>query len=125
LAKTEYYAERVLASGQIHPGDGVTARNLLANVYFNQQRFQESERILNELVRLRRDPRDWVLLGRCRERQNNVAGAISALEQILEIDARMPETYEVLGELYGRQGAVDAQRRSVQRARTLRANWRE
>jgi len=125
LATTAQYAERALASGDIQPGDGVAARNLLAGVYYNQQRFQDAERILNELVRLRRDPRDWVLLGRCRERQNNVAGAISALEQIVEIDPRMPETYEVLGELYGRQGAVDAQRRSVQRARTLRANGRE
>lgn len=125
LATTVQLAERALRSGQTSLGDGVTARNLLANAYFQQRRFQDCERVLNELILLRRDPRDWVLLGRCREQQNNVAGAISALEQILEIDPRMPETYEVLGELYGRQGAVDAQRRSLQRAQLLRKHRRE
>jgi tetratricopeptide (TPR) repeat protein len=122
LTAAEEYATRALASAKISPEDGVAARSLLANVYYHQQRFQDSERVLGELIQLRREARDWVLLGRCRERQNDLAGAISALQQILHIDPRMPETHEVLSELYGRQGAVEAQRASAGRARVLRAN---
>ena len=121
LTLTAQLAEQALARGEISAGDGIAARNLLANVYYHQQRFADAESVLHELIRLRREPRDWVLLGRCREQQNNVVGAIAALLQVVKIDAKMPETYEVLSELYLHQGDRDVAREHLQRAEELRA----
>ncbi len=118
--RTELLARAVLASEGARPPERVTALNVLAQSRFGQQQYRQAEEALNELVKLRREPRDWVLLARCRERQNNLVSAIAALEKVREIDARMPETYEVLSELYGAIGDRQAQQENAVRGRQMR-----
>jgi len=122
LPNAEQFVQSVLHSKGAHSSERITVLNLLANSRFAERRFREAEEALDELIRLRREPRDWVLLARCREQQNNVAGAIAALEKVVEIDGRMPEAYEILSELYGRRDDPEAKRRSAARARQLREN---
>ncbi len=121
LTQAEALAERALASGRLSPDEGVTARDLLANVLVKQQRFQEAERLLVELTRLRRDASDGIRLAYCREQRGNTAGAIAALEAVAAIDPRMPESYEVLAQLHGKLGDFQNQRHCRDRALILRA----
>ena len=118
---TEQLAQAILASKGAQPSERVAALHLLGQAHFGQQRIAQTEAVLNELIKLRREPRDWVLLARCRERQNEFASAIAALEKVREIDARMPETYEALSEFYGLVGDHQAQQRSAEQGRQMRA----
>jgi hypothetical protein len=120
-AGTEQLAQAVLASKGAQPSERVAALHLLGQAHLGQQRIAQTEMALNELIKLRREPRDWVLLARCSERQNKFASAIAALEKVREIDPRMPETHEALSQFYGLVGDRQAQLRSAERGLQMRA----
>jgi hypothetical protein len=116
------YTAQAQAHGPLSREDAATVRDLIATSYFNKNQFDAAERQLTLQVQYRRDARDWILLGRCRERQNDVAGAIEALEEVLKIDPRMPETYLVLADLYGRLGNLKKSRTYKEQALQIEAN---
>lgn len=110
------YSTHAKALGELSQEEAATVRDLLATSYFNKNQFNAAERQLDRQVQSRRDVRDWILLGRCRERQNNLAGAIEALEVVLSIDPRMPETYLILADLHRRLGNYERSQAYADRA---------
>ena len=76
----------------------------MAGIGLQQNRLEQAASYLNELTTMCRDPRDWLLLGVCNQPRGNTDSAVSALEQVLEIDPSQPETYQILAPLYLAQG---------------------
>jgi predicted CXXCH cytochrome family protein len=83
----------------------------VARARCSRGRYEEAHGLLKELVRLRRDHRDWLLLAACEEGRGDQAAAVQALETALRINTAQPALHKTLAEYYRRQGNVD------------RANW--
>ena len=74
---------------------------------------------LTQLTQWQLQPADWFLLGTCRLRMGDQAGAIAAYEKVLQIDATEPGTYRALAPLYQAQGKSDRAKELLERAALL------
>jgi tetratricopeptide (TPR) repeat protein len=116
------HAERALADPAISSRDKVQASELLAAIYVQENRLAEATKLLDQLVLQRPHPQYWFLLGVCRQRQGDIAGAIQALERVVAIDPTEPATHRALSPLYQLQGDAEAARKSLARAEIIAAN---
>jgi tetratricopeptide (TPR) repeat protein len=113
-------ARRTLASADLAAPERAAALRVLAGVALNEQRPAEAVIHLEELTTLRRDPRDWFLLGVCRQRLGDLAGAAAALERVLQIDPAEPETYLALAPIYRTLGDESREAWCRERAALIR-----
>ena len=104
LAAAERWSHQTLQSREVAFKQRVSALRLLSGIALRANRNAEAAEHLSLLTTLVRDPRDWMLLGVCRQRLGDAGGAIAAFERVLEIDAAQPETYEMLAPLYAAAG---------------------
>jgi tetratricopeptide (TPR) repeat protein len=98
------WATTALAGEHLTSKERSSALRLLAGIALQENREAEAQQHLEELTTLRRDPRDWFLLGASRQRQGDAPAAIAAWERVLQIDSAPPETHELLAALYSAQG---------------------
>ncbi|HUG70013.1 MAG TPA: cytochrome c3 family protein [Pirellulaceae bacterium] len=103
VASAERWARTTLTASDLKSTERAAALRLLVGIALQNNRIAEATSYLTELTRLRRDPRDWVLLGVCRQRAGDIAAAVSAFERLLQIDPAQPETYQLLAPLYRAQ----------------------
>lgn len=112
-------AEAALADSSISPGDRAVAANLLAGLELDVGRIKEAQDLLQQLTQWRLMPSDWYLLGTCRQRMGDQAGAIAAFEKVLQIDATEPGTYRTLAPLYQAAGQPERAKELLERAALL------
>ena len=112
-------AEAALADPRISPAERAVATNLLAGLELDAGHLDASHRLLQQLTRWRLMPSDWFLLGTCRQRMGDRAGAIAAFEKVLQIDATEPATYRTLAALYQADGKPERAKELLERAALL------
>lgn len=120
LPQADHWARQTLESEDPAPLDRVAALGVLATIGMRQGDLRQAELRLDELTKLRRNPRDWFLLGLCRQRQGKLGEAIAALERVQEIDPATAETYLALAPLYRAQGDEERAKWCEERASALR-----
>jgi len=109
LAKLEQPAEAVAAFQQalkLDPGNFIIQRDL-ALFYFDQNRYQEANQLLEELAR--RAPQDEVTLyylGRICQERKQPDKALPLYEKVYRLNPTYGEVYYNLGTLYGEKGQL-------------------
>jgi predicted Zn-dependent protease len=109
LAKLEQPAEAVAAFQQalkLDPGNFIIQRDL-ALFYFDQNRYQEANQLLEELAR--RAPQDegtLYYLGRICQERKQTDQALSLFEKVYRLNPTYGEVYYNLGTLYGEKGQL-------------------
>ncbi|HEV7224246.1 MAG TPA: multiheme c-type cytochrome [Pirellulales bacterium] len=93
-----------LEDDPLPPSERVNALFVLGVIGYNSRQWPHAKRALEELVRLRRHPVDWTLLGLCQEALGDDPGAIQSLRRAAEINRYQRDVHEVLARLYARQG---------------------
>jgi hypothetical protein len=119
-AAAQKWADQTLSIGGATMIERTSAMRLLVGLAMESGRTDEAVAHLELLTTLRRDPRDWFLLGVCRQRQQDTNGAIAALERVCQIDPAPPETHELLAALYLQIGQKEQAAAGLERAQTLR-----
>ncbi len=120
-AGAEQWAQRALTADHLTSQERAAALRLLAGLALQANQLDQAEPRLEELTALARDPRDWFLLGVCRQRQGKFPGAITAWERVRQIDPAQPETYDLLAEVYSLQGDDQRSQERRNQARSIRA----
>ena len=110
-----------LADQALSPRDRVLASELLAALYVQEGRLTEAMGLLDQLIELRPHPQYWFLLGVCRQRQGDLAGAIQAMERVIALDPAEPATYRAVANLYQLRGDNAAAQRNIVRADLIEA----
>jgi Tfp pilus assembly protein PilF len=87
--------------------------------------FAAAAELLRQVVRLRRYPEDWHLLGMCALEQGRPAEAVPALRQALAIRPSRPATHAALAEAYRQTGDVVRAAAHYQKARWLSQHRQE
>jgi len=109
LAKLDQTAEAAAAFQQalkLAPGNFIIKRDL-AQFYFDQNRYQEANQLLEELTR--RAPQDedaLYYLGRICQERKQTDQALSIFEKVYRLNPTYGEVYYNLGTLYGEKGQL-------------------
>jgi hypothetical protein len=103
----------------------IHALSVLGIAGFNARQWQPASQALTQLVRWRRRPMDWLLLGLCQAAQGDETGAIQSLERAAEINPYQRDVREQLAALYERQGQAELAERQRQLTRLLEAHAEE
>src|SRR5208337_1171566 len=109
LAKLEQTGEAIAAFQQalkLAPGNLIIQRDL-ALFYFDQNRYQEANQLLEELAR--RAPQDegtLYYLGRICQERKQTDQALSLFEKVYRLNPTYGEVYYNLGTLYGEKGQL-------------------
>jgi tetratricopeptide (TPR) repeat protein len=103
-------AGEALAAEGLSPKMRINCLFLSAEVGLQLNRLEVARRALERLVKERRLSQDWLLLGTCRQRQGDLAGALPALEQAVAIAPFRPDLRNALAEAQERLGRVEAAR---------------
>ncbi len=118
LDGVQQYAESALAYPDLAGQDRANALFLVADAYAAKKRHQDAVQALEELVTLRRESIDWLILADCHQALGNQLAYIEALATAVRIDSRLPHVHRVLGDYYRRQGktqqAVFHERRAAE-----------
>ena len=120
LSAAEEWARRTLIADNLTSKERSSALRMLAGFALQAEDVGKATSYLEKLTALCRDPRDWFLLGVCRQRQGDAPAAIAALERVLQIDPGPPETYELLSSLYAAQGNELLAKQRRERAEAIR-----
>src|SRR5262249_36511497 len=125
-AGDDVLAVRRAAAALRQPGittsDRAICKYILATQHLRAGRATDAARYLEENVQLRLSPQDWFLLGLCRQRQQDLAGAIAALQRVVEIDPSEPRTYRLLADWHAIRGEEATAAAVRQRATLLEEN---
>lgn len=97
----------------------VMALYIIGDTHLKQQRFDEAERIFEQLVKLRRFESDWLQLANCRKAKGDLPGAIQALQSAAKIRPDEPNIQRALAEAHRLHGDKAASRRHSERAERL------
>lgn len=73
---------------------------LLADKRMTDEAFGEAVALYEELVRIRRDPRDWFNLALCYAQQKRIADAEAALQRAIRMDPAYAKPYGSLAKIY-------------------------
>jgi cytochrome c-type biogenesis protein CcmH/NrfG len=111
------YAEGALADPALVGYDRCTALYLIAEAQVQQGRYKEARPLVRELIRLRRHPRDWLLLSECEGRLGNENATVDALTTAVRISPRLWAVHQHLADLFTRRG--DAERAGWHRRRAV------
>jgi cytochrome c-type biogenesis protein CcmH/NrfG len=104
LTRASEFARQALAAENTSPPARAGALMVLALREMQERRFGEAAGLLEQLVRLRRDPGDWHMLGTCYLEQNQAGKALKALQYALAIRPSRPGIHAALAEVYRRVG---------------------
>ncbi len=85
-------------------GAVANAKFVLGDSYLAMNQPDRALGYLQELVRLRRQSEDWVLLGICQRSTGQIPQAISSLEQAAKISPTRVDIHVMLAELYQHRG---------------------
>lgn len=106
----------VLAAEALHdpllpadPRSGVLS--ILATDLYNKGELDEAVQQLGELLRLRRNAPNWILLGNCELKRKNYPAATEAFEQAVAVDPKQIAAHRTLAQLYGVAGKETQARR--------------
>ncbi|HUY89209.1 MAG TPA: multiheme c-type cytochrome [Pirellulales bacterium] len=108
-----------LEDDPLPPSERANSLFVLADVGFRSQQWAAAQSALAQLVRLRRHPVDWLLLGLCQAAQGDEPGAIKSLERAAEINPYQRDVHEQLARLYTRQRQTELAERQRQLAKLL------
>jgi tetratricopeptide (TPR) repeat protein len=112
-------ALEALADEPLPPNERANALFVLADVGFRTRQWAPAQSALAQLVRLRRHPIDWMLLGLSQAALGDEASAIKSLRRAAEINPYQPDVREQLAQLYLRQRQTELAERQRQLARWL------
>jgi len=113
------FARQTLDANDCTPQARVNALLILGERNLRLGRYDESEQALTKLVRCRRHPADWQLLGTCRLKRNDVNGAIAAFQKAVAIRPDDPAFHELLAGACAQAGRSADAKRHRERARQL------
>lgn len=77
-----------------------TALQVVSELRFRQQRFEEAYKLLKELTSIRRDSRAWFYRGLVAQNLDQTDDAISSLQQAVKVDRRNAAAHSVLATLF-------------------------
>ncbi|MFU7560958.1 tetratricopeptide repeat protein [Stieleria sp. JC731] len=99
-ARAHHYAVKALREIKTATSDRQELLELLADKLMMDQKLSEALPLYEELVRIRRDPRDWFNLALCYADQKRIADAENALQQSIQIDPSYAKPYSSLAKIY-------------------------
>lgn len=118
-------ALEALEDKPLPPSEGANALFVLADVAFRSQQWAPAQSALEQLVRLRRHPIDWMLLGMSQAALGDETSAIRSLRRAAEINPYQPKVHEQLARLYERQRQTQLAERQRQLAQLLEDREKE
>lgn len=92
-----------LADEPLPPSERINALSILAVARYQTRQWAPAQSALEQLILLRRQSSDWLLLGLCQEAQGDDHNAVLSLRRALEINPYRPEVHEQLAKLCERQ----------------------
>lgn len=107
------------------PSEHANALFVLADVSFRTQQWTPARSALEQLVRLRRHPVDWMLLGLSQAALGDEPSAIRSLRRAAEINPYQRDVHEQLARLYERQGQKELAERQRKLAHVLESREQE
>ncbi len=125
LPRAAGYAREALAASDLTSASRAGALMVLAYQGLQGRDFAAAAGLLREVVRLRRYPEDWHLLGMCALEQGRPAEAIPALRQALAIRPSRPATHAALAEAYRQLGDGPRAAEHLEKARWLAQHRQE
>ena len=100
-------ANQALANPELPPDARIKALFALSDSYLVLGNFQAAIPPLQELVKLRRQASDWLLLAFCQLQLQKIPEALEAAKVAAEIRPDRPNHHALLAELYGRQNETE------------------
>jgi predicted CXXCH cytochrome family protein len=125
LPRAGGYAREALGAADLSSASRAGALMVLAYRELQGRDFAAAAELLRQVVRLRRYPEDWHLLGMCALEQGRPAEAVPALQQALAIRPSRPATHAALAEAYRQTGDVVRAAAHYQKARWLSQHRQE
>ena len=114
-----------LQDDPLPPSERVNALSVLGIVGYNAKHWQPASQALEQLVRLRRHPVDWMLLGLCQAALGDDHSAAKSLRRAAEINPYQRDVHEQLVALYQRQLQTELAERHRQLAKLLQDREKE
>lgn len=98
------YAQSALADRQLAGQDLCHALFLLADAQFQQKRYADAMRTLEQLGKLRRHSMQWLLMAQCQREVGNEAATEQALLKAVHINPRLTKIQKQLADIYRLRG---------------------
>ncbi len=124
-ANAEMWLAEAAELGTLSPQATCDDLHFKCRLRFRKRQYDLAARSVEKLCRLRRDFRDWALLGVCRTQLGQIPAAKAALQKAIEIDPGQPGPYVLLGELYRDSGDSANQAWCERRAALTQQNLKE
>jgi len=122
-ARAIQFAESALQrDSELSPGARANAYLILGSAFFQSQENGKAIQALEQLVRLRREAEDWMMLAVCRHREGDSDTALAALKQAATISPARPDVHQLLAEFYGQSGNTALEQQHRQKVRVLSRN---
>ena len=93
------FAAETLEDSQLPPAIRAGAMSILADHQFRKGQTDEAADLAHELIRLRRNAADWILLGNCELKREDYAAATRAFEHAVSIDPGQVAVHRMLSRL--------------------------
>jgi predicted CXXCH cytochrome family protein len=104
-------AREAVASDKFSPKLRVNSLFLIAGISMQMNQLDSARNALDQLIGERRMAKDWGMLGMCRQRHGDLAGAVSAFEKAAAINPFLPQIHFALAQAYEGMGrTAEAQR---------------
>lgn len=113
-------ATRAANSPDCPPRSKMNALIVLGDTHLRNGQWSDATAALEQVVRIRRHPEAWTMLGVARTRKGDRQGAINAFEQSLAIRPDRPNVHSLLAKAYDTAGNPVAARKHKQLADRLR-----
>jgi hypothetical protein len=118
-------AEAALKSKHISPAIRRTALYNLATSYFDQRQFDKALPYLEELVKIERSETTLMLMGICRERQNNFPEAVRLINAAILDSPDRADLHVYLARIYEKMGQSDDAEKHRDLAKLLKLKVRQ
>jgi predicted CXXCH cytochrome family protein len=118
-------ALETLEDDPLPPNERTNALFVLADIAFRSRQWASAQSSLEQLVRLRRHPVDWMLLGLSQAALGDESTAIKSLRRAAEINPYLPDVHEQLARLYERRGQKELAERQRRLAQLLKGREKE
>lgn len=103
-AQAAKFAKLALTRKNLPSNFRVNAMYIAAHFEYQSGRPDAALAILNDLTKLRRHSEDWLLLGLCHRKQNQLPLAAKALQTSLSINPFRPDVHDTLALVYNQMG---------------------
>jgi hypothetical protein len=114
------FAKHTLSSSDCEPETRVNSLLVLGDMQLRRGKPSEAKAAFLQLTRLRLNAVDWQMLGVCRAREGDTAGAIAAFQKAISLRRDWPELHLLLADAYSMANEPNQAQKAKEQAARLR-----